>query len=173
VSLLVVITCFYACFERLQSLSISHSPSMFSCLSFFFPIILLSALNRRKYLYRGKWMIALVQFSFNYVLGYFVWNKLNYFSNHLALVADCKLSKERTASNNRRNWKRYSKESLLLQLSQLDCNIQDDLVQGYWNTFNNKPKEVIYNLIVICRDNNNVSNTWAMASLQNTTSLQK
>ena len=38
----------------------------------------------------------------------------------------------------RRDWRKYSKDSLLAGLGNVDWNIEEETVQDYWNVFENK-----------------------------------
>ena len=72
------------------------------------------------------------------------------FGDHTMVNVLVKLNRPVPTTYQRRDWKRYSKESLCALLSVVDWNIQDDSVQSYWNTFENRLVEVVDNIAPMC-----------------------
>jgi len=59
------------------------------------------------------------------------------FGDHLFVSFDINLTKNPPITSIRRDWRKYSKDNLLLSLSVLDWGIDIDNVQEYWNVFEN------------------------------------
>ena len=57
----------------------------------------------------------------------------------------------------RRNWKSYEKDKLISLLEDVDWNSDDDTVQGYWNTFENKLINVVDVIAPMRVESSNIS----------------
>ena len=60
------------------------------------------------------------------------------FGDHVVLIFDHSCTQNKTVYNYRRNWKNYNKDKLCEMLGDINWDIDDDSVQCYWNTFENK-----------------------------------
>jgi hypothetical protein len=71
-----------------------------------------------------------------------------HFGDHLLAKFDHLCSNKTIESTcYRRNWKGYSKEKLYGLLASINWDISDDSVQGYWNTYKNKLKVAVDELV--------------------------
>jgi hypothetical protein len=68
------------------------------------------------------------------------------FGDHTMVNVVVKLNRPIPTTYHRRDWKRYNKGTLCSLLSGEDWNIQDDSVQSYWNTFENKLIQIVDNI---------------------------
>jgi exonuclease III len=68
------------------------------------------------------------------------------YGDHTMVNISVELNRPVPATYYRRDWKRYNKVTLCGMLADVDWNIQDDSVQSYWNTFENKLVEVVDNI---------------------------
>jgi hypothetical protein len=64
--------------------------------------------------------------------------------------------RETTKYAYRRTWKQYNKERLIHMLSDVDWNIEEDTVQGFWNTFENKLINIVDTIIPMKIEANNI-----------------
>ena len=55
-----------------------------------------------------------------------------------------------------RDWRRYSKDLLYLELSKLDWNIGVDDVQQFWNIFESRLIRIVDSLVPLVDHHNNV-----------------
>jgi hypothetical protein len=78
------------------------------------------------------------------------------FGDHFIINIDYCMEREASKPVVRRNWKHYSKEGFNALLAEVDWNIKDDSVQGYWNTFENKITKIIGKLIPVSAESNDV-----------------
>jgi hypothetical protein len=60
------------------------------------------------------------------------------FDDHLLIIVSYNVSNSITVNNWVRNWQCYTKEKLCLQLSQENWNFNSELVQDFWNEFENR-----------------------------------
>ena len=65
------------------------------------------------------------------------------FGDHLLISFEIASSKMMKNEIRKRNWKTYSKEKLIENLSKVDWNIEFDDVQSFWNCFESKLVEII------------------------------
>ena len=73
-----------------------------------------------------------------------------FFGDHLLVTFECGRSSKIDKKIYRRNWQHYDKLKLLSLLRNVDWNIEDDSVQGFWNSFERKVLDVIDVLIPMC-----------------------
>ena len=59
------------------------------------------------------------------------------FGDHRLITFCINEAKPKPNVNYRRDWRKYSKESLCNELSLIDWKIDTDGVQGFWNVFEN------------------------------------
>ena len=95
------------------------------------------------------------------------------FGDHFALTLNYCLEQEPNKQVYRRTWKQYSKESLLSMLSEVDWNIEDDTVQGFWNSFENKLINVVDSLIPMSLESNNAKIEKVTPRIKNLINLRK
>jgi endonuclease/exonuclease/phosphatase family metal-dependent hydrolase len=79
------------------------------------------------------------------------------FGDHLALVFHYNIERVPNKPTYRRNWKHYNNVCLLLMLAEINWDITDDMVQGFWNSFENKLIGVVDSLIPMSYESNNVN----------------
>ena len=60
------------------------------------------------------------------------------FGDHVVLIFGHSCTQNKTVYNYRRNWENYNKDKLCEMLGDINWDIDDDSVQCYWNTFENK-----------------------------------
>ena len=65
------------------------------------------------------------------------------FGDHLLIYIDYALKSDPIVPTYKRDWRRYSKELLNIELGKIDWNINVSCVQEYWNVFENKLINVI------------------------------
>ena len=78
-----------------------------------------------------------------------------YFGDHLLVFINYDKLKSNNNTTYRRNWKKYEKGMLNTMLSEVNWDIQDDTVQGFWNTFENNILDVIDQLIPMSKESLN------------------
>ena len=78
-----------------------------------------------------------------------------YFGDHLLVFINYDKLKSNNNTTYRRNWKKYEKGMLNTMLSEVNWDIQDDTVQGFWNTFENNILGVIDRLIPMSKESSN------------------
>ena len=78
-----------------------------------------------------------------------------HFGDHLMISFDIEGKLPRPVYAYKRSWVNYSKGSLCTILAGVNWNIDDDSVQDYWNTFENKLINVVDGLIPITKFTNN------------------
>ena len=77
------------------------------------------------------------------------------FGDHLLVYIEYDKLKSNNNTTYRRNWKKYEKGMLNTMLSEVNWDIQDDTVQGFWNTFENNILGVIDRLIPMSKESSN------------------
>ena len=68
------------------------------------------------------------------------------FGDHCLILFNIKANKRQMKSSLKRNWKLYSKEKLITELSLINWSIENDDVQSYWNSFESKLIEIVDNI---------------------------
>ena len=71
------------------------------------------------------------------------------FGDHLCVMVSTAGRDLNTVITQRRDWRKYNKDVLINTLRTVDWTIEDDTVQEYWNTFENKLIQVVDQLIPI------------------------
>ncbi len=95
------------------------------------------------------------------------------FGDHYMIHIDYGMEQEASKQVIRRNWKHYSKERLNALLAEVDWNITDDSVQGFWNTFENKIIKIVDMLIPMSSESISVKKQTCTPRIKNLMNLRK
>ena len=96
------------------------------------------------------------------------------FGDHVLPMFDHMCSHNITGSSFRRNWKGYSKEKLCEMLCDINWSIDDDCVQGYWNSFENKLIGVVDKIVPMTKFmNSNMQKSNLPPDLRNKINVRK
>ena len=78
------------------------------------------------------------------------------FGDHLLIMFTVNGLKRKSGPVKMRDWRRYSKDLLNLELSKLDWNIGVDDVQQFWNIFESRLIRIVDSLVPLVDHHNNV-----------------
>ncbi len=96
------------------------------------------------------------------------------FGDHLLMTFDINRTKNPPITSIRQDWRKYSKDNLLLSLSVLDWSINIENVQEYWNVFENLLKNVVDAVAPLTEFVNNIGkNTKPQKEVNNLLNVRK